>query len=219
VTSPEAAQAESDRLRRIQQAKEDAMARAIAEVNAEMAASTKAATPSVKAPSAWQIEAVMAIANAALSRLEASDTEIATDDEALLTALRAEGADVDTILRRLVLASLEAQSMAKGIKGRMDDLRARKERFEKRAETWRGATFGIMDALGITKHTQSEYTASIQPGRQSLVVTDEAALPEEYFVVTKSPDIAKIKAALADGVVVDGAEMQTGAPILTVRSK
>jgi hypothetical protein len=173
----------------------------------------------IKAPSGWTIETVMAIANSALSRLEASDIDMAMDDDALLEILRGEGADVDMVLRRLILASLEAKSLADGVKARMDDLRARKERFEKRAEAWRGAAFGVMDALGVTKHVTAEYTASLSSPRPGLVITDEMALPAEYVVVTRAPDKAKIKAAMAEGVVIDGAEMQNGSPVLTVRSK
>jgi len=172
-----------------------------------------------EAPSAWTIENVMSVALATVSRLREEDGEIITDDAELFAALSAEGADVQTIVRRLVRASQEAKADAASVAARIADLGTRKARFAKREEAYRAALFAIMDALGLTTMKEAEFSLSISAGRAMPVVADEAALPETYWQTTRSIDKAAINADAKAGIVIPGVEMSNGAPSLTIRSK
>ena len=170
------------------------------------------------APSAWTIQAVMAIANATLERM-AQDGTLDTDEAALMEALREGGADVHELLVRLLRARGEADANMKAIADRMEAMRGRVERFHRQAEEYRAAAYSILDALGLTKWRNAEFSASVSPGRPGVIVTDEAALPDRFVRVVRQPDKAAIKAALEQGEVVEGAELSNGLPQMRILTK
>jgi len=172
----------------------------------------------VTAPSAWTLQQVMSIAQATLARMEADGT-LDTDEAALMDVLRQEVPEVDDVLLRLLRAMGEARDNAESIDIRMGFLSARHDRFRRQAESYRAAVYAIFDALGMSKWRHAEFTASLSPGRPGVVVTDEAALPDSFVRVTRTPDKALIKSALAAGEVIPGAELSNGLPTLTVRTK
>lgn len=172
----------------------------------------------MSAPSAWTMEQVMSVAMAALARMEAAGT-IDTDEAAMLASLRDAGADVETLLVRVLRAGNEAKANWQAVSDRMDDLALRQKRYALQAEEHRRTAFAMMDALGMDKFRSAEFTVTIAAGKPGVVVTDVDALPAEFVRVTRSPDKAAIARAMAEGIVVDGAEMQNGNPTLTVRTK
>jgi len=172
----------------------------------------------VTAPSAWTLQQVMSIAQATLARME-QDGTLDTDEAALMDALRQEVPEVDDVLVRLLRAMGEAQANEEAISRRVDALQAREARFAKQAEAYRAAVYAIFDALGMTKWRHAEFSASLSPGRPGVVITDEAALPDAFFAVKKTPNKSLIKAVLEEGEIVPGAEPSNGLPTLTVRTK
>lgn len=172
----------------------------------------------MSAPSSWTIQAVMAIANATLERM-AQDGTLDTDEAALMEALREGGADVDGLLVRLLRARGEAKANAEAVDQRMADLVARGRRFERQAEEYRAAAYSILDALGLTKWRNAEFSVSVSPGRPGVIVTDEAALPDRFVRVVRQPDKNAIKAALEQGEVVEGAELSNGLPQMRILTK
>ena len=166
------------------------------------------------APSAWTIQQVMSIATNAARRLEADGT---LDEDG--AALFAECPDAETMLVRVLRAMDEAASNADAVNVRITDLDMRWKRFKRQRDELRGVAFAIMEALNIAKFKHPEFTVSVQAGRPGVVVTDAEALPTEYVRVETSPDMTKIKAALARGETIPGAELSNAAPVLTVRTK
>lgn len=169
------------------------------------------------APSAWTIQAALALANAALQRLDQAGVE--TDAAALAAYLAQEAPEVDAVLLRLLRAQDEAARESKVLADRIEDLSGRRGRFDRRHAEYRIAIAGIMETLGLTKWHHAEYTASLYPGRPGVVVTDSDALPDAFVRVTRAPDKAAIKDALEAGEAVPGAELANGMPTLTIRSK
>ena len=169
------------------------------------------------APSAWTISAAMAAAQSALSRLEASG-DVDTDEAAALAVLREEAPDVDVVLAKLLRAMSEAYSNHHAADDRADSLRKRAARFERQAEEYRRTVFAMLDALGVRKWSSPEFTVSVQDGRPGVVITDPAALPDQFVRVKREPDKTAIGAALANGPV-PGAELRNGSPSLTIRTK
>ena len=172
----------------------------------------------MSAPSAWTIQTVLAIAEGTLNRMEAEGV-VTTDEEELMAALREDGADVDTLLLRLARAQDEASKNAEAIGERMDALANRRERFKRQREEYRGAIYGILDVLGVTKWKHAEFSVSTSAAKPGVVVTDEAALPDEFVRISRSPDKSALAEALRSGQVVPGAELRNSLPTLTIRTK
>lgn len=170
------------------------------------------------APSAWTIQTVMSIANSVLLRMEADGT-LDTDEAALMEALRDGGADVDGMLVRLLRARGEALANDEAIHARIGALVQRQGRFKRQAEEYRAATYSILDALGLTKWRNAEFSVSVAAGRPGVIVTDEAALPDRFVRIERKADNAAIRAALEAGEIVPGAELANGIPTMRVLSK
>ena len=168
-------------------------------------------------PSAYRIEQAMSVAHAVRARLLQDDPDLASDETALRDTLDGE-TDVFDLIRRLARFTLDAEATAAAAKERADNINARRQRYERRAHHARQAMFGMLDALGETKLEDAEFTVSLRVGRPSVIITDEAELPEPFVKVTRSPDKTAIAAALKAGGAVPGAEMANGMPTLTLKS-
>lgn len=173
----------------------------------------------MRTPTPYQIQQAMSIAAAVKARLVADDPDAAEDHRLLADMIDGESDALD-IVRALIRHSIEVQSLADAAKARVDDLRARKERFERRVETARNTAFAMLEALEWRdKIEEPDFTAAIGKGRMSVRITDETALPSHLIRVKREPDKTAIAAALKDGDVVPGAELSNGSAVLTVRTK
>jgi hypothetical protein len=169
-------------------------------------------------PSPYTIEMAMSVAEATLARLrDAGEIDIETDETALLALLGEPGIEITHLLERIVSAALEAESHSIAAANRINALTGRKRRFDRMAETWRGTALAMMDALGMKRHIGGEFTVTLAGGLPQVVITEEALLPEEYIVVTRVPSLKAIRADLAEGVVIPGAEFTNGPPYLKVK--
>jgi hypothetical protein len=180
----------------------------------------------MSAPSAYVIGKVLEIVREMRERLQAEPGAIETDDdeargfvpywEEMPSAI-----DPADVLRRLLRAAIEADVMTESISLRIQDLRDRARRYQHRADENRASLALVMGALELTKFVDTDGTASLRPNRGgAVIITDEAALTDEYVRVTRSPDKAKIGADLKDGLVVPGATLSQGGPdVLSIRSK
>ena len=72
----------------------------------------------------------------------------------------------------------------------------------------------------IKKVTAPDLTLIIRPGTPALVVTDESALPAEFWEA-REPRLnrQKLLAELKQGVEIQGVELSNPQPVLTVRTK
>ena len=170
------------------------------------------------APSAWAIQAAMAAAQSALSRLQATG-DVDTDEAAALTVLAEEAPNIDVVLVRLLRVMGEAGANADAIEQRVGDLQARSNRFLRQHAEYRRTVEAILDALGLRSWKHAEFTVSLRDGRPGVVITDEAALPDGFICTTRTPNKIAIKEAIARGEEVPGVAIQNAAPILTVRTK
>jgi len=169
-------------------------------------------------PSPYTIEMAMSVAEATLARLrDAGEIDIETDEAALLALLGEPGVEITRLLERIVSAALEAESHAMAAANRINAITSRKRRFERMAETWRGTALAMMDALGMKTHVGGEFTVTMAGGMPQVVITDEALLPEEYWRITRAPELRAIRADLAEGVVIPGADLSNGPPYLKVK--
>jgi hypothetical protein len=170
-------------------------------------------------PNAWQIEQAMSALMSGRAALLANDPDLAADEAALSEALKPETDDVFALLHRILRASVQARAMADAADKLIDDLTARRDRYKRRAETMRGTVFAAMDALNLPKIELPDITASIAKGKPAALITDETALPDEYWRTTRAVNKAAINDAIKSGVVVPGVEMTNAIPSLQVRTK
>jgi hypothetical protein len=169
------------------------------------------------APSAYRIEQAMAVAQSLRQRLLQDDPDLAADEAALRDTLDGE-TDVYDLMRRLARFTLDAEAMAAAAKARAENLAARKQRYERRAQAARGALFGMLDAMGERRLDDAEFTATISAGRKQVVITDEAAIPDRFWETSRTLKKADVNAAVKAGEDVPGAMQTNGLPTLTIKA-
>lgn len=157
--------------------------------------------------------------SAAMSLL-ASMSDDAEDEILKLDMLEGE-TDALEIVRHLVRVALDAQSMAAAAKARIDDLEARRDRFEIRANSARETVQAMLEALDIRKLQEPDFTVSLRPTPPKVLVPEPDKLPDEFWRVTTSRTVDKplVMAALNSKRDVPGATLSNGGVSLQVRTK
>lgn len=172
------------------------------------------------APSAWSISQLLAVAASLADALDAS-AEDEWDSSDLRAALRDEGLDPERLLQRLGRSIIEDEAQVQAANTRIDALITRRNRWKERAELKRDSLGVAMQTLRLDKFVDADFTARVRENPGGAVVVADAdvpKLPDEYVRITRTPDKARIKEALLDGLVVPGAALtQGGAPILSIR--
>lgn len=155
-----------------------------------------------------QVEAV-----AAMLRDELED-----DERAYLDTLEGE-TDLYEITRRL-LNEIEAdEGIQSVLKEQIADRKARMDRAGKRIEVNREGIKALLECAQIDKLALPEATVSVRQVAPKPIVTDEAAVPDEFCRFKRAPDIAAIRAELESGRAVSGVTLDNGSLSLTVRRK
>lgn len=155
----------------------------------------------------WRLQmAVMALQSGLASMAEEDPDAMLPDAEA----------DVDAILRAVIVKIQDAQDMANAAKTRAEEAGARVKRFQARADRYRGLILTAFDAMAWKKKEYPEATVSLRQGAAGVVITDESKLAPEYLRTTVAPDKTAIKADLVAGVVVEGAELGNGLPSISI---
>lgn len=171
------------------------------------------------APSGYRIEQALSAWQSTRARLLTEDADMAQDEAALSALLGPAEGDVRDILARLLRGAQHARDMADAASERVDQVRARQERYKRRAEQMRATAFAIMDALGERKIELPDLTASIAGGRQSVVIVDETAIPDAFVKISRTPDKTALLSSLKAGEAIPGAELSNGLPQLQIRGK
>ncbi len=134
--------------------------------------------------------------------LEALGGELIKKGEAVAAFVLNLGAEIDAI---------------KAVEKRISD---RRKALEKRADNLREYLRTNMEKAGISeiKALDGSFTAKLGKGRQSVVIDDEDALPDdsEFVRWTKAPNKTAIADAIKAGQEVPGARLETK-PSLTIK--
>ena len=149
-----------------------------------------------------------------IAQLQDADPD--TDLDTLREAIESE-TDANELLARVIRVYLEAEAFGDAIDGRMKVFAQRRDRYRRREQSAKLTAFAIMDALGETRFTDPEFTATIGKGRQSVQITDGVKLPAQYVKIERVPLKVDIAEALKSGEAIDGAELADGMPTLTIR--
>ena len=128
--------------------------------------------------------------------------------------------DLREMVAELIRSALEDEALASGLSTRLNDMKARLERFEVRAGRKRQLALRVMGEADIQKLTQSDFTASLKQGAPTLDVVDEAKVPAAYWKPQPSKlDKQGLLAALKAGTEIDGVAFAAPQIQLSVRTK
>ena len=141
------------------------------------------------------------------------------DDQTLTDTL--EGAtNFREAIGALIRSALEDECLADALRDRMTDMRTRLSRHEARAASKRQVAVENMEAAGIRKLTEPDFTASTRVGPPSVVIDNEHELPIDYLLPQPpKPDKRAILEALTRGALVPGAALAQPKLSLSVRSQ
>lgn len=150
-----------------------------------------------------------------IASLLARYPELAEDEDLRADMLEGE-TDLHAVIEKLLGMAREAESMCEAIAARRGALGERLVRYEAKELAMREIIQTLMDRAGLQKLQLPEATLSISYRKPSPVVTDEAALPDEFCKIVRKPDMAKIKEA---ETLPPGVAMGNGKSVLTIRTR
>lgn len=151
-----------------------------------------------------------------ITDLIAAFPELAEDETLRADVLEGE-TDINGILAKLVQEREAAYAMAEGVKIPVDDLRQRKARLERKGDGYSAAIERVMNAAGLPKVTLPNATLSISNAAPSVTVSDESALPDQFWRTKREIDKTAINAAAKAGEEIPGVVVSNGGTRLTVR--
>lgn len=154
----------------------------------------------------------------AIENLRLHYPELEDDDEAWLASLESE-TDLMECLAKIVEQIDEAQMLSIGVIGRIAVLQTRLEWHVRKEKALRSMAKKLMDAAGITKAKLALATLSIQQGRESVRILDEASVPDALCKIERKPKLTDIKNLLQSGTSVNWAVVERSEPTLSIRVK
>ncbi len=146
--------------------------------------------------------------------------EIIGDDHEMRDTLLEGETDFHAAAAAVLDKVAETQTLVSAIKGRIEALKARQERYETYQERLRSALLEAMAAVEAKSLKLPDATVSRSVGRQKVEIVDETLIPAVYEV-PQPPKINKlaIYEALKFGAVVAGARLAAPTDIITIRWK
>jgi len=110
--------------------------------------------------------------------------------------------------------------MAKALKERIGEMRERQKRFEQRIEKKRELVTYVMECADIIKLNEPDFTASLRALPISLVVSDEAKIPDEFWNPQPPKlDRQRLLAHIKSNHNVPGAGLNNGGQVVSIRTK
>ncbi len=141
------------------------------------------------------------------------------DDEAWAASLESE-TDFDKLATQVIRRIEDTEALWEGTGARLDELKARKDRFANRIDSLRSLLFKLMESAELTKLELAEATISVRKGQPQLVGdADAETLLPQFRKVVVTPDKTAIKDALKAGQEVPGFVLSNAPPSLTIRIK
>ena len=141
------------------------------------------------------------------------------DEETLLDTL--EGlTDLHEMIGAVTRSRLDDLTISSALRSRISDMQERLSRIEHRAAKAKDIVVDVMDRAGIKKVSEAEFTVSLRATSPSLVVTDEAAIPEVYWKL-QAPKLNRqaLIGAMKAGTAVSGATLGNGGVTISVRTR
>ena len=128
--------------------------------------------------------------------------------------------DLHEILAAVARAALTDEALVSGLQQRIGAMEERLDRLRYRAAARREIVCSVMIECEVKKVTAPDLTLVMRPGTPTLLVTDEAAVPAEFWE-SREPRLnrQRLLAQLKLGIDVQGVQLSNPQPVLTVRTK
>lgn len=161
----------------------------------------------------------VATSAAAARALLQSIAELVVDDETAEIII-----DTETTLPDAISAAMtrieELESHREALVAAIDRMDHRKSRFGANIETLRRSIQAAMETTDLRKLELPVATLSLRAVPPSVVITNQDVIPVAYMRQPPAvPDKSRIKAALKDGIAIDGAELSNGGVTLAISTK
>jgi len=119
-----------------------------------------------------------------------------------------------------VRSYLDDLDLAAALGMRISDMQERLSRFEQRADKKREVVTSVMERANIKKLAEPDFTVSLRAVPPSVVVVDEAQIPQDYWK-PQPPRLDRqgISAALKGGSAIPGAALSNPEMTISVRTK
>ena len=150
-------------------------------------------------------------------RLQTENPDL--DEETLADTL--EGiTDLHEMIAAVIRSALVDEALRTGLRSRLDEMKRRLSRLEERAGKKRQLALDAMSEVGLSKLEQPDFTASACAGTPSLVVIEEEAIPQPYWI-PQPPKLNRqaVLSELKRGDGIPGTKLSNPKPVLMVRTK
>jgi len=141
------------------------------------------------------------------------------DEQLLADMLEAQTGLYEFLITLMRRALIDDTAVVRGSDAIVTEMRERRDRYERRIEAARTLAFKLMQQADVRKIELPIATLSIRAGTPKVIITDEAALPENCIRIKREPDKVLIKELISQGVPISGAELSNAEPTLAVRVK
>ena len=123
-------------------------------------------------------------------------------------------------LAAIVRSYLDDLDLAAALGIRISDMQERLSRFEQRADKKRELVTSVMERANIKKLAEADFTASLRAVPPSVVIIDEAQIPQDYWK-PQPPRLDRqgLSAALKSGSAIPGAALSNSQITISVRTK
>ena len=140
-------------------------------------------------------------------------------DEATLRDTVAGLTNLPEMLAAVVRSHLDDKSLVTALRARTADMLERLSRFEARAEKKRQLVMSAMERADLKKLTEPDFTLSLRRTQAPLVIVDEQAIPEGFWVPQPARlDRQGLIRALKAGREITGAILGNSAMTLALRT-
>jgi hypothetical protein len=151
------------------------------------------------------------------AKLLAGYPELAETDQALIDSLEGE-TNITEAIAKVVRSSEEDRVLVTALELRIKEMEQRAHRIGSRALQKREIAAKAMTECGLRRVDAPDFSASMVSSPPAVVVTDEAALPDELLIhPPPKPDKREIGRRLKSGETVMGAVLSNAPPHLKVR--
>lgn len=136
------------------------------------------------------------------------------DKQTILDTLEGASGDLQTKAINFAMYIRNSESMAEQIKLAEQEMVARRKAIENRVDTLKSTLKDAMTATGLTEIACPYFVLKIKKNPPSVIIDDVAAIPSQFMIAPLAPppmpDKAKIKLAIQNGEVVEGAHIEQG---------
>jgi hypothetical protein len=151
-----------------------------------------------------------------IETLKSTNPDIWDGDDSMLADMLEGETDLFEFLTAATQEIDEAEAFAETCNLLISKYKRRKERLEHRVERLRDLMLKLLQESGLKTHKLATTTLSVRNGPRKVIVTNESELPDEYFRITRKPNLTAIHERIDQGVAVPGAVLSNAQPVLSM---